>query len=637
MTFYLESSRSSPSSLLSSQSDESDYSPCSSQHKFFLACYGRELIQESFQKAIHGALPIHDTLILRAIIDLGSQETIPQDSLPLIDQIKTIQHALKKVLSSPEEIFSQMDMAEDRPITIDEIVSVYFERKNQLAAEQAALFRSLVPEEENYAIDGFFANVILSTQDEVEHLFMHLIASFIKVTGQIPNVSDLRTVVHHFNSNCAPQPTKAGETLAQIGGQRIYFNTKGHLQIGTAMDRISRSPFHLNDLPTISPEKAAHISTIYSHITQNSTFNTAPPLLEFINFYALCKVKNPTLTLSQAFSSYKPDPIELYDKYKGGNCVIISAKIREELLARGYKNYQISDSGENFATSLPIINLDGEKGIPWNKHLKEAGDISHVETIIPFKTPNESYDALILETSLESTHDTLYLKTPSQAHLEDNLERQHPGSSKDFIETLDAILKKRIAASHKLIICEPGNMDSIFGIDLLSGHIYLSREGAREFEKDLPLSESGKVSIPLEGLVKGEKGDYLINGKNKHIHHAVALEKLIKKIQSRFQLPDDIKGTIMNLASHLPAFFEQLSMSPIPLIKKHLSKIKKLNTDYEEMWSKQKTTPKAPVEFETCQTTLKIIHQALHDDDEPKLLAALEEFERTKTKYNSIT
>lgn len=570
-------------------------------------------LKHLFQEAVKAPLTSKDHQMLDTIIINGKDRDAPSEAKPITAKAQKVHKLLQSAFLPIEHIIKKGPLNQSEAI-----------------AEAQKLFDEL-PEEEHPAVDAFFANLILSTE-KLHHSFSHIIQSYTSMKTETPNPSDLAKIIDLQNTYGLPRKDLAGVTYAQIGCQRIYYDVDGKLQMGTQMDRISRSTESIIQGPILHMEQLQHIAQIYESNAVSRPFNNAIPLLEFMNFYKNCQKANKRLTLSEAYASFRPDPLEMFQKYKGGNCVIVSAQIRSELCTSGYQNFQVSTSSENLATSLPIVSIDDELGIPWMEHLKVAKNIAHVETIIPFQTADGKHCAIALTTGLQGRNDIESISCTSKEGIKQYLEEKYDKEGTSPIESLDTILKKRLSGSYKLIIKEPGNPNSIFGIDLLQGNIFLSSEAMRGLEAQLPLSNTGKVSIPLEGLANGTKGIYTVRGAEKNVLHAVAFASVIEKIQGRFQLPEDIKENILTLAKKLPAYFDEIAMKPLALIKKHLRQIEDVNRLYHAIYEDSSARDLAPDAFTALQDALKNIHRALDDNDEKALCTAFDAFRRHATE-----
>jgi hypothetical protein len=252
--------------------------------------------------------------------------------------------------------------------------------------------------------------------------------------------------------------------------------------------------------------------------------------------------------------------------------------------------------GENVVNrwnTLPVVNIEGEVGIPWQQNKLEAENAGHIRTFIRYKNPKMQDGALILEGGFE--HDQILSYRPElDRHPLQSLKRQNPHTDFRPITSLSSLLKKRIAANFKMIVCLPGEIQSHLGIDLLQGNIYMSSQAISKVYPYIPLTERGRVHIDLKKVIDPLHIDtFFINGYPLELNHRQALQILIDQISPQFKLPSDTYDNILLVCQHVDEFFSVLATAPLTMLKEEYQDIQKINSCYAQFMHKLEQAKKA--------------------------------------------
>jgi hypothetical protein len=541
------------------------------------------------------------------LISMISHPILAEESLSSFDQ-----SLIAKIQSISDEIISCKHNPAD---TIQRALEVF---------DQSSM-------SQHQAIDLHLAKLVLAAE-KFQMGFAYILSRFISQTGRAPNPEELSILLNSHNLTAMPRLDLAGITVSHVAGIRIFYNKMGFLEPSTLMDRIVKSPMPINCNFHLTQENIQKIKSLYTSLADGCPYNNASPLLEFMKFFKEAKSSNPSLALKDAFTSFNPDPVAIFDKYQGGTCATLSAKVGHALTQSGYQSSHVGLTTENSWNMLPLINDTSRIGIPWDQQMSDCDYISHVRTIVKFETDQHEQGALVLEAGFEMDRILEYTSDQTSSAWQ-KLEDENFTTEFKAITTLDSLLKKRIKANFKVIIAQPHQPRSLLGIDLLQGAIFLSSQGMKDLT-DLPLNAEGLLSISMQGLQNEQEGGiYFVNGQERSLTHRQAFHQLCQIVQERFQLPQDFEENVLTLAENINELFSTVSIEPLELLKTYYPQIKTINAAHKSLLDKHAQvaaiSPQTKIEskiqdaFLECSSARDEIERQLQSNSEENLRNAI--------------
>lgn len=382
-----------------------------------------------------------------------------------------------------------------------------------------------------------------------------------------PTRETIASLISRHNACCPPDPEKAGLLAMSIGKNHIYYDHCGRLILAPPSKKATEVIPLCKENRLLTPQKIDEIREIYRKIVNDTPYNTAAPLLEFIRFFRLAKRTNPDLTVKEAFAAYIPSPERLYDKYRTGNCVILAQKLQTTLQEQGLKAAVIGQYTNTRWSRPPIPMLHGQKKIDWKEYDQTTENVHHTAVVLRYSNWRNKEKGILFEMG-NFKNDEIY---PYDSWKDLSLKVFLNGTKKDtcrHITNVGQILKMHLQGKPRTIITGQGNSKQIFGIDLLRGNIYLSSKGA-EGLSGLPLYGYDRFSIRLEDLKDPtRKGIYTVDGEDNLITHREALFLFAKVAKERFLLPDDFVENIIALAENVDPLFDHVFLSPSQAVRR---------------------------------------------------------------------
>jgi hypothetical protein len=544
------------------------------------------------------------------LLSLISRQIDPREPLSSMDR-----SLVARIQSISDEIFSRM---ENPAATIRRALDIIDESSS---SQHPSVVENL-------------AKLVLAAE-KFQMGFALTLSHFIEQNGKTPTPEELVELLRFYNANAIPRLDLAGISVSHVAGIRIFYNKAGFLESSTTMDRIVKSPIPDNCNMHFTQENVEEIKSIYTSLSSGCPYNNASPLLEFMKFFREAKSANPSLSLKDAFASFNPDPVAIFDKYYGGTCATLSAKVGHTLSQSGYQSSQVGLTTENSWNMLPLINDTRRIGIPWDQQMSDCEYISHVRTIVKYETDQHEQGALVLEAGFEMDRILEYTGDQNFSAWE-QLENENFTTEFKAITTLDSLLKKRIKSNFKVIIAQPHQPRSLLGIDLLQGNIFLSSQGAQDLI-NLPLNAEGLLSISMQGLKnKQETGSYWVNDQERSLPHRHAFHAFCQIVQEKFRLPQDFEENILTLAENIDELFSTVSIEPLELLKKYYPQIKKVNEAHRSLFEKHEQMaavfPQTKLDsiileaFTECASNRDAIEKHLQSNNEDSLRSALEKY-----------
>lgn len=372
--------------------------------------------------------------------------------------------------------------------------------------------------------------------------------------------SELDVFIHAYNRACPAHRHSAGNLAFTVGDYRIFFTKQGIL--GTPLlDRKLTLPI---DIPMEEERwNAQHIDEISEVFFQTYCevpYNNLSPMLEFMKFFRELKAENPALTLDKAYQAFDPVPVDIFDKYQSGDCVIVSAKIQAVLKERGFFSSVMGTPTRNMWTSPPIPKPK-QYGV-WAEYNRATEGVFHCQVVtlfsdcegtqrVAYMNPTFSYqDPLMRRKDFK-----LFSFTKRVQHLRtDEFEE---------IINLGHTLKKQMTGKTRMQLLGTrfNGLEQIFGVDFLRGNIYANRAGIKGLQ-GLPLNSDGHFSISLKEIRRNVTRLYFIDGEEQSLTARDALELFSASAKDRFQLPDDFADNIVTLAENERGIIKKILLSP---------------------------------------------------------------------------
>ncbi len=453
-----------------------------------------------------------------------------------------------------------------------------------------------------------------------DDIFTNTLGNFRSQEGRDPTRGELIQLVASHNTAVPANLGLAGQVIAKVN----YFNER--LTQASVLDiRYSRegtveiiegplAPIDVRYGQVLTQAQLNDMLSVYTSLSKDTPYNNLGETLEFIQYFNEQKRINQHITLKQAFDSYRPDLVQIFDKYKSGTCNILAAKFCDELARREIKAQSMATTAQNPWTTLPIPGREVE--YKWNAMTQQLRGAEHTDVICFFI--DEKGDGLLrFRCSFEkNSKDEIseYRANRFQNSLNKFLfeigEQEIPNRIIDGSE----IGKVRLLGRHKALI-KKGEM--ILGIDFLRGNLYFKPMPGAESLRGLPLNVQGRVSINIDDLAKPEAiGIYFIDGVRTALSHRAALHTIVEKAQREVVLPGGTEQNLISLAENAPALFAGFFIQPLPMIKAHFPDLLEIDNKLNELQKRMESNAHSLLVDEYDSDVLYAIY--LNAEDAPR-------------------
>ena len=429
---------------------------------------------------------------------------------------------------------------------------------------QALLSRGLSPVEKNPGADDKAKAKTLLAMLDVASSAPKCFREATKIVNKKGAISEnqLLKLINEHNTTSLPRAREAGSLAFQTGNHKVYYDVQGKLTLAPP-DRKTTTPIELAKCNSkLKPSQVNKMKQTYHDIVDNTPYNNVGPMLEFMKFFRETSVNNSHLTLSEAFQAHQASPVQVYDKYHSGDCVILAGKLQSELRAQGREAAVTGQyTGPDWArppVPNPSMNFSS-----WKKYDTSTENVHHCATVVRYSDEQGKDRALEL--------DVTYNGADAPVDYEDFSSIMQEAGKLDTtanITNLGHILKMQMTGKSKMALCGKGGASEQFGIDLIRGNIYLNTEGAKGLQ-GLPLGSNGRFSISLQDLRENSHtmATYYVEGNAVQMTHAKALEALQNAAGERFQLPGDFSENILTLAENADDLVNKILISTVATAK----------------------------------------------------------------------
>ncbi len=387
------------------------------------------------------------------------------------------------------------------------------------------------------------------TQDPV----VGALSDFRAQRGRDPTRIELIGLVYPYNKT--PHLERAGQTVGQVGGFTIQYNAQGRLEILSG----AIGPLDMAPHQTLTQSQIQEMKEVYWSLAK-VPYNNLGEMLAFVQFYHAEKMREPSLSMREAWMRYKPDLEALYDRYRGGTCLLLAKKFQNAMAARGIQVECIGENGRNAITALPLPNIEKDLTY-WEHYSLVIQHVNHAAVLCLYQDEDMKKSNLYFQCSYEQRSDEITKCDDSYLEAYYHKEEGIPNR----IQDTSYIGKARLRGRWKSVIQQEGK---ILGIDLLRDNLYINSALIGD-KRDLPLNSEGRVSISLADLANPDlRGEYWVNGALQEMTHREALQKvLVKAREGGMYLPEDTEDAILLLSQCRSEFFTNLFVEPLQGIK----------------------------------------------------------------------
>lgn len=421
------------------------------------------------------------------------------------------------------------------------------------------------------------AGLLLSYEHELQHSFLVQETDRLAKTGKTVGRKEIGLLVDTYNATGQTQPERAGFLAFEREGNKVYFDQIGRLVLGAPEKKVVE-PFSFPiGNQHLDVAKIDRIKATYHEITDRVPYNNIGPMLDLMQFFTECRTTNPNLTLREAFDAFQPNPAAIYNKYQAGDCMVLAGTLQARLQEEGIVAATIGEyTGPNWAQ--PPSQWGGP-GRDWNEYDVVTENVHHCRCVTHFSDQ-------------EGTEHGMYFNffaqfdAPIKEGTWKKLQESEAGGKKDTlgnIANVGHILKMQIAGKTKMVMGSPLNPESLLGIDLLRGNLYLSSAASKGLE-GIPLNGKGKFSLNLQDLQTPDNlGHYFVNGVLTQMTHREALTRLVALASGRFHFPVDFVENVLSLAQHSNALFDEIFLNPAATARALLKEVEHCKTMINEV------------------------------------------------------
>ena len=409
-----------------------------------------------------------------------------------------------------------------------------------------------------------------------EDVLTSLLSRFRTQYGKDPDRNELIKLVAQCNAAAFPAVDAAGQIVVQVVVQVEYinerFDTPGRLTVKYNREgflEITEGPLAVLDTrftQKLTKAQIVEMNALYDRLSKDTPFNNLGEMLEFINYFNQQRMVKPELTLKQALASYNPNLPQIFDKYRSGTCVMLSAKVCHEFANRGIQAQMMSTFALNPWSSLPIPGKEVE--LPWIAFSKELQGVDHTDAVCFYTSEELSEEILRFRCSYEKDLEDeviTYIPAPRKGALAKLLFDIGDNDLPNRVIDIGKTGKTRLIGQYKALIKKD---DMILGIDFLRGNLYFKPTPGPDALKGLPLNEKGIVSIELSDLANPQaKGFYFINGARVELSHREALRIILARAGHEVHLPAGTEENLILVAQNAPALMADFFIQPLPLIQ----------------------------------------------------------------------
>lgn len=329
------------------------------------------------------------------------------------------------------------------------------------------------------------------------------------------DLEKLQPLIDDFNA-LPKRHIPEGKVVLEFPEGALVIDNQSKLVFKKAV--LEKVPLSQNN--TITPAKVDEVKRLYDQI-RKSPYNNLGPILEFMRHVAALPQGT---SLQEALSTFTIDPAALYDKYRGGDCTILSAKTAHAIENAGLelKPGVVGVFTTNAWTRAPAPFLAAM--FPESPQLADVDSTAYCEA-----TDYASHCGVVI---IGSERNALiidpYGKEEEQA--KGVIEQDVTSSNKLMKNALSKgaflkpgeIIKQQMLGKYQAVVLEG---DKIFGYDLVRGNVYINAK-ALEVLPDVP------KSIDFSDIETQENMEAL------------------RRIGEHFGLPEDFVDNMVTLAKH---------------------------------------------------------------------------------------
>lgn len=405
--------------------------------------------------------------------------------------------------------------------------------------------------------------------------FTESLNNFQFMQGRDPTRGELIDLVADFNNQFLPKISKAGimVTPVYVFGQQeghernlaIVYDREGYLEIQDG----PLAPWDISCQQILTTQQKDEMLALYTSLAGDAYYNNLGEFLEFISHFENQKAAHPGLTLEQAYASYDPDLVEVFDKYQSGTCILLSSKFNQELAKRGIQAHSLGKDGINTWSQLPIPGT-AHNPVKWRELSREVRGVDHTYSACIYRDEQDNERLITFDCSFDKRNPReveehagkpaisgtrVYLQSKGIEDSEDRPNR---------IIDAGTIGKARLKGRCKAVMIKD-NM--ILGVDLLRGNFYIN-SGLASAVTGLTTNARGMVSIELEALANpDEQATYFIDGEPVQLSHREALDIILDKARAHMVLPEDTANNLIALAQNRTELIERFLSQPFSAIK----------------------------------------------------------------------
>lgn len=371
-----------------------------------------------------------------------------------------------------------------------------------------------------------------------------------------PNLPEVKLarLVADYNRILPAKRKRAGRLAWKLGARKIFYGVNGKLVLGTPEGKVVH-PIEGNG--KLGEKVIKGVIDIHKQVVDPFRYNNLGAVLELMSYYRAAKKNNPKLTLTQAFESFQLSAVEVFEKYRTGNCVLASAKMEQELHGVGIKKPAIVGQYSQPIWGMPPIPVPKNRKVVWKAYDKATQSVHHCAVVVLYSSKKEER-GLMLQAGNLKVNDW-------EDRSWNEVERLMFGKKQDTrgnITNIGHILKMQIRGKWKAVITGPKGKAQVLGLDLIRDKFYISSRGI-EGLKGVPTTRYHRCFIPFSALAKQEaKGEYFIDGKTFILKHRKALERIYKLVSGRFRLPKDFCPNMLTLSENINSFFTEILLPP---------------------------------------------------------------------------
>lgn len=488
---------------------------------------------------------------------------------------------------------------------INALSAAILSRKEPLSSAKEKIAQTLAhnPQEEKA-----LAGLLLSYESARQRPFLLEECNRLIDKGVTLDRAVLQRLVDKHNTLSLPIPEKAGALFFETPDCKIYCNQTGELFLAGPDKKIAEPIVLEKCNQHLSAEKIALMEQTYNELTDHTPYQNAGPMLEFIRFFRECREVNPTLSLEEAYNSCQLDPANIYEKYRGGDCVILAGALQKRLRSQGFE-VGIGGQCTGAAWANPPLPYS-DPSLSWLEYDQKTEDVHHCVCIARYSNLDGQEEGMYFD--FFATVQSPILQASWQ-----EIEQEAASSRKDTrgqIVNIEHILKMQMSGKTKIVLASRVNNKASLGIDFLKGNLYLNPTALGCF-RDLPLNQQDQLSIPLTDLQSPDAlGTYWVNGQAEQMTHRQALHRLITITGDFFYFPPDFIDNVLSLAKYSDLLVEKVLLSPAATAKATLSETaaaEQIIKNAKKYWDRYKSI--------NPEETPKNVHILIRQFDEMRL------------------